>query len=121
MKKLLPPSIICIKLISRLIILLLVVGCDRYEYISDDKRFDKWKGNTHLLKQDCEEIDEDTVPVAVKNLIDKWKEKYPSLTLWTNSMIYHDLKTDDIWKDVARYAYWREVEKPKCKMIWVKQ
>ena len=30
------------------IILLLIVGCDRYEYIADDKKFDKWFGNTYI-------------------------------------------------------------------------
>ena len=29
---------------------LLIVGCDRYEYVNDNKKFDKWTGNTYIKK-----------------------------------------------------------------------
>ena len=79
-------------MIRRLIILLLIVGCDRYEFKTQRIRYDKWCGNVHHLITECEEVDEDTMPYSGRIEIDGWKKEYSHFADWSDLRIYRQLK-----------------------------
>ena len=95
-----------------LIIALLVWGCDRYEYIADDKKFDKWFGNTYI--KTIKEPDDSTMPsyVRVKILEYEINRIESGMPLNKNQWeIYWDLKNYNsrdgqfVWKEADTIIY----------------
>ncbi len=92
-----------------LLITLLIVGCDRYEYIADDKRFDKWKGKVYIKME--KEPDDLTMPEYVAERIRELKVDRLSSgrTDLNNVQIYRDNKIfEDYrfkWKEADTIIY----------------
>jgi len=108
-------------MIRRLIILLLIVGCDRYEFKNPQVRYDKWTGNVHILKMVCskvKKINSSSRPFSVKLSIDGFREK-------RQNSIIDDCAVYNILKKSNPYLEWDECDKAyddrKCKKKWVKQ
>ena len=100
-----------------LLIALLIVGCDRYQYIADDKKIDKWFGNTYIKTE--KEPDDSTMPSYVQEKMLEWKadklisRKYFGGNTFSNNnaQIYRNLKTYNrrdkqfTWKEADTIIY----------------
>ena len=101
-----------------LIIALLFVGCDRYEYIADDKKIDKWFGNTYI--KTVKEPDDSTAPPYVSIKILEWEMDRIRRGIYnhrTKSQIYRDLKKLQYSRD--KQFVWKKAE--TITYHWVKQ
>ena len=107
-----------------LLSVLIIVGCERWQYIDQDTKHDNWFGNTYHRKIDevtmiknAQEIkrlakinlESSIVPKDVKNDLNKFLESNPKYSNYSDYQLYKYLKTLSYpwvkgnWKEADNY------------------
>ena len=94
--------------------LLMIVGCDRYEFLSSTTWFDKWTGNAYRKQTVCEKVDISTMPISLKKEIDEWRIRNNALWKISDKGVYRFHKKEF-------YNVWDEYDNRNCQKKWVKQ